>query len=109
MIVAFIITVLLSIYAEKRILIEPIVGSGVCSWFLLPLQSWHGGNDAQKVMGIIGAAIIFYEKGSGRDMSFTEFVNAYTWVPLASFTAIAIGTMSGGGRLLKRWEPGLPK
>ncbi len=61
----------------------------------------HGGNDAQKVMGIIGAAIIFYEKGRGNDMSFGEFVNDYMWVPVASFTAIALGTMSGGWKIVK--------
>ncbi len=61
----------------------------------------HGGNDAQKVMGIIGAAIIFYEKQRGVEMSFTEFVNAYMWVPVASFTAIALGTMSGGWKIVK--------
>src|SRR5687767_4192955 len=61
----------------------------------------HGGNDAQKVMGIIGAAIIFYEKQRGVEMTFTEFVNAYMWVPVASFTAIALGTMSGGWKIVK--------
>lgn len=61
----------------------------------------HGGNDAQKVMGIIGAAIIFYEKGRGVEMSFGEFVNQYGWVPVASFTAIALGTMSGGWKIIK--------
>ena len=61
----------------------------------------HGGNDAQKVMGIIGAAIIFYEKGRGVEMNFNEFVAAYSWVPLASFTAIALGTMSGGWKIVK--------
>lgn len=61
----------------------------------------HGGNDAQKVMGIIGAAIIFHEKQRGVDMSFNEFVSHYMWVPLASFTAIAIGTMSGGWKIVK--------
>lgn len=61
----------------------------------------HGGNDAQKVMGIIGAAIIFYEKQRGNDMTFNEFVGEYVWVPIASFTAIAIGTMSGGWKIVK--------
>ncbi len=61
----------------------------------------HGGNDAQKVMGIIGAALIFYEKTQGVDMSFNEFVNHYMWVPIASFTAIALGTMSGGWKIVK--------
>jgi PiT family inorganic phosphate transporter len=61
----------------------------------------HGGNDAQKVMGIIGAAIIFHNKSKGIDMSFNEFVNQYMWVPIASFTAIAFGTMSGGWKIVK--------
>ena len=61
----------------------------------------HGGNDAQKVMGIIGAAIIFYEKQRGVDLSFNEFVSQYMWVPIASFTAIALGTMSGGWKIVK--------
>lgn len=61
----------------------------------------HGGNDAQKVMGIIGAAIIFYNKGKGIEMTFGEFVNHYVWVPIASFTAIALGTMSGGWKIIK--------
>ncbi len=61
----------------------------------------HGGNDAQKVMGIIGAAVIYYNKGRGIDMSFNQFVNHYMWVPIASFTAIAIGTMSGGWKIVK--------
>jgi PiT family inorganic phosphate transporter len=61
----------------------------------------HGGNDAQKVMGIIGAAMIFYQKTQGRDMSFTQFVTEYWWVPFTSFTAIGLGTMSGGWKIIK--------
>jgi inorganic phosphate transporter, PiT family len=54
----------------------------------------HGGNDAQKVMGIITAALI----ASG---SITEFSQMPYWVPLACYTAIAIGTMSGGWKIVK--------
>lgn len=61
----------------------------------------HGGNDAQKVMGIIGAAYIYYEKSLGNEMSFSEFVSTHAWVPIASFTAIAVGTMSGGWKIVK--------
>lgn len=61
----------------------------------------HGGNDAQKVMGIIGAAIIYNEKMNGNILTFSEFVSNYMWVPVASFTAIAIGTMSGGWKIVK--------
>lgn len=102
MIVAFIITVLIVNICRRA---NPYRAD---SWFrrlqLLSSAAFslgHGGNDAQKVMGIIGAAIIYYEKGRGVEMTFTEFVNAYAWVPLASFTAIAFGTMSGGWKIVK--------
>jgi PiT family inorganic phosphate transporter len=102
MIVAFIITVLIVNICKRS---NPYKAD---SWFRrLQLVSsaafslGHGGNDAQKVMGIIGAAVIFYEKGLGNELSFNEFVNAYPWVPIASFTAIAIGTMSGGWKIVK--------
>jgi PiT family inorganic phosphate transporter len=78
------------------------------NWFrrLLLLSSGllslgHGGNDAQKVMGIIGAAMIWYSKSKGHDMTFRQFIDANMWVPLASFTAIALGTLSGGWKIVK--------
>ena len=61
----------------------------------------HGGNDAQKVMGIIGAAIIYHESTQGRTLTFNNFVTEYAWVPFCSFVAIAIGTMSGGWKIVK--------
>lgn len=54
----------------------------------------HGGNDAQKVMGIITAALI----SSG---SITTFEQMPIWVPLSCYTAIALGTMSGGWKIVK--------
>lgn len=102
MILAFIITVIIVNIAKRA---NPYKAD---SWFRrLQLVSsalfslGHGGNDAQKVMGIIGAAVIFYEKGRGVEMSFGEFVNHYGWVPVASFTAIALGTLSGGWKIVK--------
>ncbi|MBX2930876.1 MAG: inorganic phosphate transporter [Chitinophagaceae bacterium] len=61
----------------------------------------HGGNDAQKVMGIIGAAIIYYEASIGKTLTFGEFVENYSWVPFCSFLAIALGTLSGGWKIVK--------
>ncbi len=102
MIIAFIITLLIINLFRKA---NPYRAE---SWFRrLQLVSsalfslGHGGNDAQKVMGIIGAAYIFYEKQRGVDLTFSQFVNTHMWVPLASFTAIAIGTMSGGWKIVK--------
>ena len=76
----------------------------------------HGGNDAQKVMGIIAAAIIVYLKDNqlaASDMQHWLQVG-YTvvegkvkinhipeWIPIACYTSIAIGTMSGGWKIVK--------
>ncbi len=54
----------------------------------------HGGADAQKVMGIITAALI----AGGQIEKFSQMPN---WVPLACYTAIGIGTMSGGWKIVK--------
>ena len=61
----------------------------------------HGGNDAQKVMGLIGAAVIFYEKTKGNSLDFNQFVIQYSWVPFTSFFCIALGTLSGGWKIVK--------
>ncbi len=54
----------------------------------------HGGNDAQKVMGIISAALV----ANGNIASLSDMPN---WVPIACYTAIGVGTMSGGWRIVK--------
>jgi phosphate/sulfate permease len=54
----------------------------------------HGGNDAQKVMGIIGAALI----ASGNIQNFSDLPN---WVPISCYIAIGLGTMSGGWKIVK--------
>ncbi|MEO6916810.1 MAG: inorganic phosphate transporter [Chitinophagaceae bacterium] len=54
----------------------------------------HGGNDAQKVMGIIAAAMVAAGK-------LDDIKNVPNWVPFACFAAIGIGTMSGGWKIVK--------
>jgi len=54
----------------------------------------HGGNDAQKVMGIIAAAMVAHG-------SLDDIKNIPTWVPISCFVAIAVGTMSGGWKIVK--------
>lgn len=70
----------------------------------------HGLNDAQKVMGIIGAAVIYYHVNMLQDAQylnipsaerFDYFAQHYIWVPLVSFLAIGLGTMSGGWKIIK--------
>lgn len=60
----------------------------------------HGGNDAQKVMGIIGAAYVAYY-GTERFADVGAALRELTWVPLACYTAIGLGTMSGGWKIIK--------
>lgn len=69
----------------------------------------HGGNDAQKIVGIIGAAVIFYHVNVDKNPlyltenvdAFQLFVEHWWWVPLASFFFIGLGTLSGGWRIVK--------
>jgi PiT family inorganic phosphate transporter len=58
----------------------------------------HGGNDAQKTMGIIsallvGAGYLKLEADGSLPMPF--------WVVIAAYTAISLGTLSGGWRIVK--------
>jgi PiT family inorganic phosphate transporter len=55
----------------------------------------HGTNDAQKTMGIITLALI-----ANGSLSSTEF-EVPTWVVVSSATAIALGTYSGGWRIIR--------
>jgi PiT family inorganic phosphate transporter len=54
----------------------------------------HGGNDAQKTMGIITA--LLYATGH-----LTGEFHVPLWVVFASYVAIGLGTMSGGWRIVK--------
>jgi PiT family inorganic phosphate transporter len=61
------------------------------------LSLGHGGSDAQKVMGIIAAA--FVAAGKYADVS-TALHEAY-WIPIACYSAISLGTLSGGWKIVK--------
>jgi PiT family inorganic phosphate transporter len=54
----------------------------------------HGGNDAQKVMGIILVAMV-----AGGYIENTEHMPE--WIPLTCYAAISAGTMSGGWKIVK--------
>lgn len=55
----------------------------------------HGGNDAQKVMGIIMAAMVAY------DAQMYSLDHMIWWVPISCYVAIALGTLSGGWKIIK--------
>ena len=104
MVIAFAITIMIVHICKKS---NPYKAD---SWFkrlqLLSSAAFslgHGGNDAQKVMGIIGAAVIYYEEHQPipHHLDFNQFVDAYPWVPFCSFFAIALGTLSGGWKIVK--------
>ncbi len=73
----------------------------------------HGGNDSQKVMGIIAAAVAVYIHTTGLSQdSMPHWLDVVLpddaghfkmpeWIPLACYTAIAAGTMSGGWKIVK--------
>jgi inorganic phosphate transporter, PiT family len=61
----------------------------------------HGGNDAQKTIGVIWAVMI----ASGHLSA--SATGAPSWVILASYTAMAIGTALGGWRIVKTMGMGI--
>ncbi|HEY6163068.1 MAG TPA: inorganic phosphate transporter [Bacteroidia bacterium] len=77
------------------------------------LSLGHGSNDAQKVMGIIAAALLVYAHsvaGAIPDWAHVQTVvkdgkehisEIPQWVQYGCFTAIGLGTLSGGWRIIK--------
>jgi PiT family inorganic phosphate transporter len=73
----------------------------------------HGGNDSQKVMGIIAAAVAVYIHTSGvTQEALPDWLDVIlpkgedtgkmpSWIPLACYSAIAAGTLSGGWKIVK--------
>lgn len=62
----------------------------------------HGLNDSQKVMGIIAAALFAAHKlDPTLGMGIKDISDIPDWVAFACFTAISLGTMSGGWRIIK--------
>ena len=58
----------------------------------------HGGNDAQKTMGII--AVLLYSQG----LLGSKFPDAHEfplWIVLSCYAAMGLGTMAGGWRIVK--------
>jgi PiT family inorganic phosphate transporter len=69
------------------------------------MATMHGTNDAQKVMGIITLALVAYTANGATGVPQWMLPGAEgvppTWVVLACATAIALGTMAGGKRIIK--------
>ncbi len=75
----------------------------------------HGANDAQKTMGIImgllvGAQALFADQtGFLRHLHITSNEEVPLWIILAAHAAIALGTASGGWRIVKTMGTGITK
>ena len=72
----------------------------------------HGGNDAQKVMGIIAATLIVYVNKAGIDHTqIPAWMNIVQvdgkikeiphWIVIGCYSAIGLGTLMGGWRIVK--------
>jgi inorganic phosphate transporter, PiT family len=75
----------------------------------------HGSNDAQKVMGIISAALLVYAHQQTSGVALPDWTTVGTvikdgkqhidhvplWVQYSCFAAIALGTLSGGWRIIR--------
>ena len=65
----------------------------------------HGGNDAQKTMGIITAALL----ATGHLSRHAHDRSIPLWVVLACHAAMALGTMTGGWRIVRTLGMGVAK
>jgi PiT family inorganic phosphate transporter len=75
------------------------------------LSLGHGGNDSQKVMGIIAATLMVYFKGvdpshvpQWAHITYFETGKIHTipvWIVLGCYSAMALGTLMGGWRIIK--------
>jgi inorganic phosphate transporter, PiT family len=80
------------------------------------LSLGHGGSDSQKVIGIISAAMLVYIAQLNiagmpvpdwvhvkeiADASGKMQLHVPTWIPISCYSAIAIGTMMGGWKIVK--------
>jgi PiT family inorganic phosphate transporter len=97
MIVSFIISVIVLHIVKNQ---SP---SGVDKWFrrfqLLSASAFslgHGGNDAQKSMGIIWVALV-----ATNQIPKDSLIEDYLWIVLSCHAAIALGTLFGGWRIVK--------
>ncbi len=92
----FIMMLLFKIFENTR----PAKVNGIFSWLqrisAAGVAFMHGSNDAQKTMGVITLALVaFHVMPGGKD------VRIPTWVIASCATAMGLGTLSGGWRIIK--------
>ena len=90
------------LFVTQKLTVNGLVKLSSANWVFRRLQLvsaaayslGHGANDAQKTMGVI-AAIVLIDKG----LPIGEY-KVELWMVLAAHAAIALGTMSGGWRIV---------
>lgn len=101
LILAFIVTIIVINLSKKS---RPSKAESVFKKLQLvssaALSLAHGGGDSQKTMGLIFTALWFFAKSNGSTVSLHNFPMP-DWLPLACYTAIALGTMTGGWKIVK--------
>ncbi|HSQ42390.1 MAG TPA: inorganic phosphate transporter [Fibrobacteraceae bacterium] len=64
----------------------------------------HGTNDAQKTMGVIAMAMIAahaYASDTSVVLTMDNVLDVHRWIAIACYSAISLGTMCGGWRIVK--------
>jgi PiT family inorganic phosphate transporter len=84
---------------ERRFRLMQLVSSAAVSLA-------HGGNDAQKTMGVIAALLVATGHLSAHPDGSLPIP---TWVVLAAYSAIAAGTLSGGWRIVRTMGQGITR
>jgi PiT family inorganic phosphate transporter len=86
--------------AERFFKIAQLASSGF-------LSLAHGSNDAQKTMGVIMALLIGSQKYFANETGFLRFLHVQSfdngvpkWIEIGAYTAIALGTLFGGWRIV---------
>ena len=72
----------------------------------------HGGNDAQKTMGVIVLLLVAADRRAWTVGHFTTFGHAHEialWIILSCHAAIGLGTLFGGWRIVKTMGSGITK
>jgi inorganic phosphate transporter, PiT family len=66
----------------------------------------HGSNDAQKTMGVIMALLVGSQQYFANETGFLRFLHIQTfdhipaWIEIGAYSAIALGTLFGGWRIV---------
>jgi len=60
----------------------------------------HGANDSQKTMGVI-AALLLGTGTAGASINANGEIQLSEWIPIAAYTAIALGTWYGGWKIIE--------